>query len=693
MRFCFSKNNQAPATAMIRANLAAVLLCGWFTAPAAPTPPTTSGPRLTDEELFARVDVSRPDLTDVKAAIVKSDWVAAKHALAEHFRTRQLPSWGLDPSAVGREFNFRDAGAENALKHRFTSIGIPWQFGDEIDWAFNPTTQADSKWPRNHEWTWQLSRHPMWLDLARAFYATGDEQYAREFVAQLESWVHDCPVPLDAPANGAFSRWRTIEAGIRTGKVWPEVFPRFLAAKAFDDEALVLMVKSFVEHAQYLTKFHRQGNWLTTEANGLYHVGALFPEFKDAKLWRETALGRLYRELDVQVYPDGAQIELAPAYHGVALRSFLGPVKLVSRTGFEVPGDYLAKMEKMFAYFLYSMQPDRTMPPLNDSRAGSVMSYLEKGAELFPKRADFLWAATDGREGELPDHTSHLFPYAGQFILRSGWNRHALWLCMDGGPFGFGHQHEDKLTVILTAFGCPLLVEGGTYAYDASDWRRYVRSSRAHNVVLVDGLEQNRRQESKETFVVKTPPPHVWESNASFDHAAAVYDEGWGPQAQRLVRQTRHVFYLKPDLFIIADELEPRDGKPHTYEALFHLDAEDVVAEGLRVATQNAGPNLTVLAFGADSVQIVKGQKEPVVQGWLPDHGGGYGGIRPIPTAIYRKEAADSITLLYALCPTANAAACPVESVELSADSLTVHLTNGTEKTIQFQHLACQHVR
>ena len=673
---------------MIRATLAAVLLCGCFTATAAPAPAPVTGPRLTDEQFFALVDVSRPDLAGVKAAIAKSDWPAAKHALAEHFRTQQTSRWGLDPRAVGREPRFRSSGADNALKHRFTSIGIPWQFGDQIDWAFNPTTQPDSKWPRNHEWTWQLSRHAMWLDLARAFYATGDEKYAREFVAELQSWEHDCPVPLDAPANVAFSRWRTIEAGIRTGSVWPDVFARFLAAKAFDDNALVLMVKSFVEHAQYLTKFHMQGNWLTMEANGLYHVGALFPEFTDAKLWRETALDRLYRELDVQVYPDGAQIELAPGYHGVALRNFLGPLELVSQTGFDVPPDYLAKMEKMFAYFLNSMQPNRTTPPLNDSGAGGVMSYLEEGAKLFPQRADFRWVATEGREGKPPEHTAHEFPYAGQFIMRTGWDRNALWVCMDGGPFGFGHQHEDKLSVILTAFGRPLLVEGGVYTYDASEWRRYVLSSRAHNVVFVDGLEQNRRRSPTATFVVKTPLPHVWESNATFDHAAAVYEEGWGPKAQRLVRQTRHVFYLKPDLFIIADELEPRDGKAHTYETLFHLDAENAAADGLRVATQNSGPNLTVQAFGADSVKIVKGQKEPAVQGWLPDHAGGYGGIRPIPTAIYRKEASGNVTLLYALCPTAKAAACSVESAEFLADRLTVRLTDGTEKTVQFQRLA-----
>ena len=109
-------------------------------------------------------------------------------------------------------------------------------------------------------------------DLGRAFYVTGDERYAAEFAAKLKSWIHDCPVP-DRVNNRPFSRWRTIEAGIRMGTVWPEVYYRFLCARSFDDGALVSMVKSAVEHARYLMRFHAKGNWLTMECNGLYHVG------------------------------------------------------------------------------------------------------------------------------------------------------------------------------------------------------------------------------------------------------------------------------------------------------------------------------------------------------------------------------------------------------------------------------------
>lgn len=644
---------------------------------------TESGPRLDDPAFFGMLDLDRPDLAAVKSAAGRSDWAAARHALAEEMRTRKTPRWTEGDQGSWFRRGQGSRAADDALAHRFRSIGITWQFGEHIDWKFNPTTAPGSQWPANNEWTWQLNRHEYWPVLANAYRASGDEKYAAEFVRELQSWVHDCPVPLGRPDNKPLSRWRTIEAGIRVGTVWPGVFFGFLHSKSFDDDALVLMLKSFAEHAQYLQKFPTSGNWLEMETNGLYHVGALFPEFKESRLWRETALGRFTHEIDVQVYPDGAQYELAPGYHGVALGNFLGPVHIAKMTGFAPPVDYLAKLERMFDYFLYSMQPTRMTPPLNDSGAGPVTHWMAQGATLYPSRQDFLWVATDGREGKAPSQTSHEFPYAGQFIMRSGWNPDALWLCMEGGPFGYGHQHEDKLGVLITAYGKAMLTEGGVYTYDASEWRRYVLSSRAHNVVLVDGLEQNRRRAPRATYVARQQLPHTWESTAEFDHAAASYDEGWGPRAERIVKQTRHVwFFKKAGCFVIADELAALDGKEHNYEALFHLDAPDAAVDGLRVATQGEGPSLTIFAVGADGARIVKGQKTPTVQGWLPDGSKGYGGIRPIPTAIYNKRAGGKVTMVYVLYPAPAGQPCPLRGVRVNGDKLTLQMADGSEKSL-----------
>lgn len=82
---------------------------------------------------------------------------------------------------------------------------------------------------------------------------------------------------------------------------------------------------------------HRRtgGNWLMSELKGLAYAGILFPELKNATLWRETALELLDNQLRVQIYPDGMQYELAPGYHGVVLDVALGIVTLAELNGIQ----------------------------------------------------------------------------------------------------------------------------------------------------------------------------------------------------------------------------------------------------------------------------------------------------------------------------------------------------------------------
>ena len=454
------------------------------------------------------------------------------------------------------------AAAERVLKHQFTVGGITHTFGERIDWGFNPTTAPGSKYEADNEWTWQLNRHSEWATLARAYSATGDERFAKEFDAQFAGWVKDCPVPVDTADQRAYSKWRTIEAGIRMFSTWPSVFTIFRKSPSVQDQTLLALVKSMIEHGRYLRRHPTTGNWLTMEMNGLYHVGVLLPFVKEAKEWRDFASTRLLAELDTQVYPDGAQIELTPGYHNVALESFLGPVDAAAAYKYSLPTGYMAKLERMFAYNLWVMRPDRDAPRWNDSWHVDVPGLLRQGFALFPARKDFQWIATNGKEGTAPDHTSHFFPYAGQVVMRSGWDRDALFLGFDAGPFGYGHQHEDKLSIVIFAYDKDLLVEGGSYAYDASKWRRYVLSSAAHNLVLVDGQGQARGGQPRQNYIADKPVDVAFRSNDRYDYARGLYDEGFGKRDQRPARHTREILFLKPQrLFVVRDTLASLDGK------------------------------------------------------------------------------------------------------------------------------------
>jgi len=519
--------------------------------------------------------------------------------------------------------------------------------GKKIDWEMNP---VDPKLPEyTPEWTYGLNRFAFWRTLGEAYWATGDEKYAREWVAQMTSWIHDEPVPYEA-GPGRPCTWRTIECGIRTAGSWMDAYFYFLGSPSFTSEAHTMFLKSMREHAIRLAKIlvrypERTGNWLTMECNGLAHVAIMFPEFKESREWLKLAFDRLDLEMDRQIYPDGCQIELTTGYHCVCIHNFLGAARIAKLNGVAVPGDYMKKLELLYHYLLYVMMPDGTTPPLNDGNRVNARRYLAQAAELYGRK-DFEWAGSNGVRGTPPDHTSHAFRYGGQFVMRSGWQPDDLYLLLDAGPFGAGHQHEDCLSVYVYGLGRVLVTEPGNYRYDHSKWRRHVLSTEAHNTILVDGQGQHRRG-LKETYIVEEPLPNEWSTSDSLDYAAGTYRWGYGEKRDKSVTHTRHVVFVKPDYWVVYDVL---DGKGrHRLESLYHLDADEAVVDPGTKSVRTVCPGkanllLLPLAAGDLSVKIVKGQEDPV-QGWIPSR------KRPIPTAIYRRETECPATFVHVLYP------------------------------------------
>jgi len=135
--------------------------------------------------------------------------------------------------------------------------------------------------------------------------------------------------------------------------------------------------------------------------------------------------------------------------------------------------------------------------------------------------------------------------------MRSGWDADATYLLHDVAPFGYGHQHEDKLHFVLWAHGRQLVLDPGNFSYDRSRWRRYVLATYGHNTVMVDGQGQNRRAKRETYFWPRpwsTPSPAGsdarWFSTAECDYSSGVYSDGYGPKNEVDVRHTRQIIYL-----------------------------------------------------------------------------------------------------------------------------------------------------
>ncbi|MGQ9730292.1 MAG: heparinase II/III family protein [Candidatus Zipacnadales bacterium] len=594
------------------------------------------GPLLKDPEFFAMLREDIPGLAATREAVAAGDYHQAKVEFLQYMRSREKPVWRFDwrDWNKSRQESFDRTRADRVVAHIFSAFGREVNLGPDIDWTTNGFDPTEPDY--TPEWTYSLNRFGSWVELGRAYWATGDEKYAQEFVAQMLDWTADQLAPvLGNPNSGPC--WRTIEQGIRTAGSWMDAYHYFLGSPSMTPEAHCTFVKSFVEHAQTLHRMtveypEHGGNWVTMECNGLAHIGVMFPEFKEAQDWREVAYSRLSMELDRQVYPDGAQMELTGGYHQVARSNFKAALDPLLRNGLPLPEGYLEKLERMYRYNLECMMPTGQLPPLNDSGLTGVQDSLREAYELYGNE-EYLWGATGGAEGKAVDFTSIAFPWAGQYVMRSGWQKDDLYLMFEAGPFGTGHQHEDKLGIFLYGFGRILLNEAGTYTYDRSKWRRYALSTESHNTIMVDGQPQHRSG-LIETYQAQAPLEGNWVTTAQFDWATGVYNEGYGRDRDKSVTHERTIIFVRPDYFVVLDRLLG-EGE-HTYSNIFHLDVESAAIDEQTLIVQTTEPdsaNLALVPLDREglTVSILKGQEDPV-QGWIPRER-----HRPVATPIYQK--------------------------------------------------------
>lgn len=646
--------------------------------------------------VFNALDLSRPELAAVAAAWKQKDAAAAEKSLAAYLRTRESIHWGTvhDYDAAGLPDRSK-AAADDAVACKFQGGQVmpiyPFPNGI-IDWHYNPTKHLAGFAPDN-EWQWQFNRMSFWDDLGRAYRATGDERYAKAFDREMLSWVAQSPQP-DEAANTPDSDWRTIEAGIRMGGSWPDAFFSFRRSPSVSDQDLIVFVSAFLDHGRYLRKNFTRLNWLTMEMSGLYAVGALFPEFKDAADWRSLAADKLAAEARTQFLPDGAQDELSTEYQNVALGNILKIPQIARWTGrmAELPPGFTAPLEKGFEYQVALMAPDRTMPKYNNGLPQYLPMVFKLALENFPHRSDFKWVESDGKEGTRPAFTSIYLNRAGEAAMRSGWSRNDNYLGFRLGPIGMAHQHQDKLGVVIWAWGRSIVFNTGGGNYEQSKWRTWATSSYGHNCMIVDGLAQNRPTTSSDPFhnpdlISQGPIDGHWQTSSVFDFASGDYSEGYGPERVRPASQQRDVLFLKPDLYIVADRMRPNDAATHKYQARWQLLTTSThidPATHTLTTTDSGQPNIAIVPLLSDGLDVaaVSGQESPELLGWnvrkamYPQH-------VPATTLLHTRTGAGPQLLLTLFIPLRAGEASLVAKVSPGSDGRSAKVTFTDGRTFQ----------
>lgn len=450
------------------------------------------------------------------------------------YRLEQAPRFFFDPSDRGPyhgqliryhgedsgPVSVADAVAEGTFcyfEHARVDLGFP------PDWHRNAFT--GQRVPPDRHWSevssfgqgdvkiiWEPNRFGFVYDLVRAYWRTGDEQYAQVFWQLVEGWRDENP-----PQQGA--NWMCGQEVSLRVMAWCFGLYGFLRSEATTADRVGRLAEMIAVCGQRVAAnisyaLSQKNNHGISEGMGLWTIGLLFPEFRQAEKWRATGrrvLERLGREL---IYDDGGFSQHSVNYQRLMLQLYLWCMQL-GELNDQPLSEELRERVGRSAELLYQLQDEKTGYLPN---AGS-----NDGAHILPL------ANCDYRDYRPVIQALWLLTKQARCYEPGAWDEEALWLLgpmalespteppqkrnlraeVDGhytlrSRQGFAYMrcttfrhrpgHADQLHVDLWWRGQNMALDPGTYSYNAPPlWDNQLQGTAYHNTVLVDGKDQADR--------------------------------------------------------------------------------------------------------------------------------------------------------------------------------------------------------
>ncbi len=611
--------------------------------------------------LMKEIDLNKNGLQHVKAAYTDGKLnLACKYLLDYYKNGNTVPYLRKQKVAPnGKTDSHADSIMEDYVTFYLQTDEIPKLANGHLNWKYRGPGH-------DIEWAWALNRHYYFRDLLEAYFETGSNKYIKKIDLDLRDWIiSSLPYPA-VKSNTAL--WRGLEVSFRV-KIWTQIFYGLMDCPELSDATRLLMLTSIPEHAHYLKNFHAEGNWLTMEMSGLANVATAFTELRKSPEWLAYSKKTMTQSLKKQVYADGVQTELTSHYHQVALNNFSLFRQIFKKSGNSLSPLYESQIEKMWNYLAYTMRPDGNGLLNNDSDLDYNRDKIRDAADSFARK-DWLYISSNGARGIRPRGTpSKFFAWAGQLIMRSGFGKMDQWGFFDIGPWGTGHQHNDKLHLSVSAYGRDLLVDAGRFAYRgevADKFRAYATGSFGHNVILIDGNGQsagpllNTEPVAGNHFAIADSFDNAWSSFDKFDKVSGSCSH------------TRSVFYVRNEFWVVVDKINT--DKPRNIDVLWHWHPDCQVETDQSVTfSKNEKGNLEIVPVGnlPFSVSLVSGQESPFIQGWYSKE---YNQFRPNTVSIYSVKIDSSSVFAWILYPAEN---------ELPAVKAKIISQSGSEVTIE----------
>jgi hypothetical protein len=399
--------------------------------------------------------------------------------------------------------------------HNFVQTGFP------PDWHRDPISgkKLDSKkhWSEisdegelDIKFIWEASRFGMVYTLVRAYASAQDEKFAEAFWTLIESWAESNP-----PNTGP--NWMDGQEAALRLMAW--TFGYYQFSPSSTPERIAQFTVMIAVHAERIYKnidyaISTHSNHTISEAFGLWLVGLLFPELKDAENYLKLGRRLLEQEAAAQIFPDGSYSMHSLNYHRFVLHIYLCMIRLGELNQSPVPNLIYQRVSASIDFLSQLIDPETGQMPLYGSNDGALVlplnacdftdyrpllqlgSYVIKKQFLFepgPWDEDLFWfygiTALSPNPSTLPRQAINKtsFPNGGIYLLRST-NSKAMIRCTD---FRSRPSHADQLHVDLWLDGKNIACDAGTYLYSGEGiWRNGLAHTSAHNTVIVDNQDQ-----------------------------------------------------------------------------------------------------------------------------------------------------------------------------------------------------------
>jgi hypothetical protein len=419
---------------------------------------------------------------------------------------------------------------------------------------------------------WEASRFSMVYTLVRAYASTRDEKYAEAFWELIQSWVESNP-PNTGPT------WMDGQEAALRLMAWTFGFYAFMDSPSTTPERIAQSTIMVAAHAERIYKnidyaISTHSNHTISEAFGLWLVGLLFSELKDAEKY--FALGRrlLEQEAAAQIFPDGSYSMYSLNYHRFILQIYFYAMRLGELNSAPFSESLKERVTRSVDYLYQLIDSETGQMPVYGSNDGALVlplnncdftdyrpllqlgSYLTKGTRLFESGAwdePLYWLygsqALHAKVGS-PPQTSQSYADGGISVLRGSQSKSII-RCTD---FRSRPSHADQLHVDLWWRGKNIACDAGTYLYSGEGaWRNGLAHTGVHNTVTVDHKDQ-MKMVSRFTWT-------NWSRGKVLKHRENLWQgehNGYKP-----VTHKRTVMALDSDRWLVVDYLW--DTQPHHY--------------------------------------------------------------------------------------------------------------------------------